>query len=137
MAKQRLDPPAPPPVDVEGVAEEIVHSDDVSIDAPPFTEEGGEADVSRGGSNDTSPGVTAGAMSDAPLDGRWIEVTQDGKTWVRARWYTTRMRMGGKLVWVTAQCWSTSEPARYAHRVENPIAWRWPEEAKDVAAQEP
>ena len=60
----------------------------------------------------------------APKDGRWIEVTKDGKTWTRARWYETRVRAAGSIAWVKARCWSTSEPSKLAHSVEAPIGWR-------------
>lgn len=63
-------------------------------------------------------------MDDAPRDGRWIEVTEDGVRWVRARWYKTAMRKPGSVPWVHVTCWSTSEPSKYASRVEKPIAWR-------------
>jgi hypothetical protein len=69
------------------------------------------------------------AMADAPRDGRWIEVTEDGEHWRRARFYQTRMRTAGSVAWALASCWSTSEPSRYMHRVQNPVAWRWPVEA--------
>lgn len=68
-------------------------------------------------------------MHDAPRDGRWCEVSEDGETWARARFYQTRMRLPGSVAWVPITCWSTSEPPRYMHRVKNPMAWRWPVEA--------
>lgn len=68
-----------------------------------------------------------GGMNDAPRDGRWIEVYKDG-AWTRARFYQTRMRMAGSVAWVSVSCWSTGEPSRYASRIENPTAWRWPRE---------
>jgi len=67
-------------------------------------------------------------MDDAPRDGRWCEVTEDGGTWTRVRFYQTRMRVAGSVAWVSVSCWSTSEPSRYANRVANPVAWRWPQE---------
>jgi hypothetical protein len=67
-------------------------------------------------------------MAGAPRDGRWCEVTEDGAAWVRARFYQTRMRVAGSVAWVPVSCWSTSEPARYMHRVARPVAWRWPQE---------
>jgi len=74
------------------------------------------------------------AMSDAPRDGRWIEVREDGDfgRWRRVRFYQTRMRMPGSVAWVPVSCWSTSEPSRFMHRVRNPVAWRWPVEALAV-----
>lgn len=63
-------------------------------------------------------------MDDAPRDGRWIEVTEDFKTWVRARFYQTRMRRPGAVPWVVATCWSTSEPRKFANRVAAPAGWR-------------
>jgi hypothetical protein len=68
-------------------------------------------------------------MADAPRDGRWCEVTEDGERWQRARFYQTRMRTAGSVAWVPVSCWSISEPSRYMHRVQNPVAWRWPVEA--------
>jgi hypothetical protein len=68
------------------------------------------------------------SMDLAPKDGRWIDVTEDGEAWTRVRWYVTRVRAVGSIAWVPARCWSTSEPAKLAHRVENPIAWRYPVE---------
>lgn len=68
-----------------------------------------------------------GGMDDAPRDGRWIEVYKDG-AWTRARFYETRMRMAGSVAWVSVSCWSAGEPSRYASRIENPTAWRWPRE---------
>lgn len=64
-------------------------------------------------------------MDSAPKDGRWIEVL-DGGTWRKARWYVTRVRVAGSVAWVKADCWSTSEPPKLAHRVEKPKAWRYP-----------
>ena len=63
-------------------------------------------------------------MSDAPKDGRWIEVSENGIDWVRARWYETRVRAAGSVAWVKAAAWSTSEPSKLVHRIDNPKAWR-------------
>ena len=65
-------------------------------------------------------------MDRAPRDGRWCEVTEDGGTWTRVRFYQTRMRIKGSVAWVSVSCWSTSEPSRYANRIDHPVAWRWP-----------
>ncbi len=37
------------------------------------------------------------------------------------------LRAAGSVAWVKASCWSTSDPPKLAHRVENPKAWRYPE----------
>jgi hypothetical protein len=63
-------------------------------------------------------------MSAAPKDGRWIEVSENGIDWVRARWYETRVRAAGSVAWVKAAAWSTSEPSKLVHRIDNPKAWR-------------
>ena len=63
-------------------------------------------------------------IESAPKDGRWIEATIDGVAWVRVRWYQTRVRAAGSIAWVKASCWSTSDPAKLMHRLDNPKAWR-------------
>ena len=63
-------------------------------------------------------------MNEAPRDGRWVEVTQGGGHWVRARFYQTRIRLAGSVAWAKVECWSTSEPSKYATRVDKPVAWR-------------
>lgn len=68
--------------------------------------------------------VTEHMMGDAPKDGRWIELSENGIDWVRARWYETRVRAVGSIAWVKASCWSTSEPSKLAHCVRNPKGWR-------------
>ena len=65
-------------------------------------------------------------MDSAPKDGRWIELLAAG-AWVKARWYATRVRAAGSVAWVRASCWSTSDPSKLVHRVDNPTAWRYPE----------
>jgi hypothetical protein len=74
---------------------------------------------------DNLPPVDAGEpMETAPTDGRWIEVTEDGNTWVRVRHYQTRARMPGSIAWVVLHAWSTSDPSKYMHRVHDPVRWR-------------
>jgi hypothetical protein len=97
-------------------------------DAPPAPEM--IAEVNHISSNDDP-------MADAPRDGRWIEVTTGGDKWVRARFYQTRIRMPGRVVWVPVQCWSTTTPSKYAHRVEAPIAWRPVRETEPAVAPPP
>lgn len=63
-------------------------------------------------------------LETAPKDGRWIEMTEDGTIWVPVRFYQTRLRAAGSIAWVKAECWSTSNPSKLAHRLDKPIAWR-------------
>lgn len=67
--------------------------------------------------------IAVDPLVDAPR-GPWVEVTEDGEAWVKARHYVTRMRVNGSVAWVQADCWSTSDPPKFRHRVREPIAWR-------------
>lgn len=76
-----------------------------------------------------APPIEKGSMpmATAPKNGRWVELmAAGGKAWIKARWYTTRVRAAGSVSWVKAECWSTSDPPKLANRIDNPVAWRYP-----------
>jgi hypothetical protein len=62
-------------------------------------------------------------MASAPRDKRWIEASVDGSEWVRVRYYHTRIRTGA-IQWIPVECWTTSDPPKFAGRVDGLTMWR-------------
>ena len=75
----------------------------------------------------TAPGFVVAtehfSMEIAPRDKRWIEASVDGKVWTRVRFYRTRIRTGA-IAWIPVECWTTTDPPKYAGKIEGLTMWR-------------
>lgn len=61
------------------------------------------------------------SMGEAPKDGRTIELTPNRNSFVRASWYRTRTRRGGRS-WVVVTYWA--DPVFHQKIGFEPVAWR-------------